>query len=64
MFDYVLDLVAAHRKALLAGAGALLIQIVDSDTADWIVAGLDLLLVALVPNDGPASDRIYRGHRR
>lgn len=59
----MLDLIRAHRKALLALAGALLIQFVDSETADWIVATLDTFLVVLVPNDQAASDRVYRKRR-
>jgi hypothetical protein len=61
--NYLLDLLAAHRKALLAALTALLIQWVDADTADWIVAGVGIALTALVPNDEQATRRIYRKRR-
>lgn len=64
MFDYLLDLLHAHRKAILAAVAIVLVQFVDSETADWIVAALGTLLVGAVPNDHAASDRIYRDHRR
>lgn len=64
MLDTLWDLLQAHRKAVLAAVSVVLIQYVDSETADWIVAVLGTLLVGAVPNDGAANDRIYRGHRR
>jgi hypothetical protein len=59
----VLDLVAAHRKALLTALTAVLIQVVDADTADWIVATVGTILTLLVPNSEDAKRRVYRNHR-
>ena len=55
-----LDLVHAHRKALLALLSVLLIQFVDQNTVDWIVAVAGTLLVGGVPNNEDAKRRIYR----
>jgi hypothetical protein len=58
-----LDYISAHRKAILAAIGAVLVGIVDSATADAIIGGIDALLVLLVPNDDVARDRVYRRRR-
>jgi hypothetical protein len=58
----VLDVLRAHRKVILAALSVVLIQVVDQDTADWIIAVVGTLLVGGVPNDEAAKDRIY--HRR
>lgn len=55
----MLDYIRAHRKVLLAGVSLLLVQVVDSDTADWIVASVGTLLTLLVPNDPAAIGRVY-----
>lgn len=64
MLNFVWDLIQAHRKALLAALALVLVQVVDSNTADWIVAVVGVLITGATPNDHAASDRIYRGHRR
>ena len=56
----LLDLIAAHRKAILTALTAVLIQVVDADTADWIVASVGTLLTLLVPNNEDAKRRVYR----
>lgn len=61
--SHLLDLVAAHRKAILTGLGLLLVQWFDSETVDWIVVAVDTVLVGLVPNDERAKRRIYRKRR-
>lgn len=60
MLDYLWDLLHAHRKALLAALSVLLIQFVDSETADWIVAALGTVLVGATPNDEAAKRRVYK----
>jgi hypothetical protein len=59
----VLDYIQAHRKAILAAIGAVLVGIVDSATADAIIGGLDALLVLIVPNDEEAKAKVYRKRR-
>lgn len=61
---YCLDLLAAHRKVVLAGGTVLLVQFVDSDTADWIIGVVGTLLTGKVPNDSGAMDRVYPNRRR
>lgn len=56
----LLDYVSAHRKAILTALTALLIQVVDADTVDWIVAAVGTLLTLLVPNNEDAKRRVYR----
>lgn len=58
------DYVAAHRKALIALAGLLAIQFLDSDTADWVALVVTVLLDLTVPNDQAAVDRIYPNRKR
>lgn len=54
------DYIAAHRKAILAAIGAVLIWFVDDATVDAVVATVDTLLVLLVSNDPAAVARVYR----
>lgn len=56
----ILDVLAAHRKAVLALLSVVLIQVVDGDTVDWIVGIVGTLLVGATPNDEAAKRRIYR----
>ncbi len=58
----MLDYINAHRKAILAALGAVLVLIVDEETAQTVIAAVDALLVLLVPNDQGAVERVY--HRR
>lgn len=58
--DYVLDLLRAHRKAVLAAVSVLLIQFVDQGTVDWVVAVIGTLLVGATPNDEDAKRRVYK----
>lgn len=60
----MLDYIRAHRKVLLTLAGLLAIQFLDSETADWVVATVDTLLVLVVPNDQAAVDRVWKKNRR
>lgn len=53
------NLIQAHRKVLLASLTALLIQYVDSETADWIVTGVGIALTYFVPNDQDAIESVY-----
>lgn len=53
------DYVAAHRKALIVAAGAVLVLFVDPATADKIIGGLTVALTLLVPNDQAAVARVY-----
>lgn len=59
----ILDLIHAHRKAILTALTAVLIQVVDADTADWIVAVVGTILTLAVPNDEDAKARVYRNRR-
>ena len=59
----ILDLLHAHRKFVLALLSLVLVQVVDSDTADWIVTAVGALLVGGVPNDEGAKRRVYKGRR-
>ena len=54
------DYVAAHRKAIIAGAALLSVQEVDSETVDWVVSVLGVALTLLTPNDAAAKFRIYK----
>lgn len=54
-----MDWLSAHRKAILAAVAAVLILVVDQETADIIVAVVGSLLTLLVPNDQQAVNRIY-----
>lgn len=54
------DLIAAHRRSILAAIGILLVQFVDSETADWVIGAVDVLLIYAIKNDSDAVDRIYR----
>ena len=56
MFDYI----SAHRKGLLAALTAVLVLIVDAETADKVVGAVGVLLTVLVPNDQAAVERVYR----
>ena len=49
----------AHRKAILAAIGAILIWFVDEGTADAIIATVSTILLAIVPNDQVAVEQIY-----
>ena len=62
--DYVLTLARAHRKVVLAGLTVVLVQVVDNDTADWIVGIAGTLLTGGVPNDDRAVDVVYPNRRR
>lgn len=56
----VLSYIRAHRKALLAALGALLILFLpDEDAVKEIVAIVDAILVLAVPNDEYEKARIY-----
>jgi len=57
-----MDWIDAHRKAILAAIGAVLILVLDENTTQEIVAIVDTILLFVVPNDQGAIDRIY--HRR
>lgn len=59
----MLDLLRAHRKLILAALTVLLVQFVDSDTADWIIAVVGVVLTGGVPNDQAAVERVYRKRR-
>lgn len=59
----ILDLIRAHRKAILTLVGLLAIQYVDSETADWLIAAVDTALVIIVGNDPDAKARIYDRRR-
>lgn len=61
--DYVLTLVRAHRKVVLAGLTVLLVQVVDNDTADWIVGIVGTVLTGGVPNNERAVDVVYPNRR-
>lgn len=61
---FSLDLLAAHRKVVLAGATVLLVQFVDSETADWIIGVVGTALTGRVPNEPGAVDRVYPNRRR
>lgn len=54
----------AHRKVLIGAATIVLVQYVDSETADWIASVLGLVLLGRVPNDQGAIDSIYHRRRR
>jgi hypothetical protein len=55
-----MDYINAHRKAIIAAIGALLVIFVDDATAQTIAAALDAVLVLAVPNDQAAVERVYR----
>jgi hypothetical protein len=60
----MLDLIRAHRKVILAALTVLLVQFVDSETADWITSAVGILLTGAVPNDRDAIERVYRRNPR
>jgi hypothetical protein len=60
MIQKLKDLVTAHWKAVVALVALVLIQEVDDNTADWIIAGLGLIGVVAKRNDPDAVARIYR----
>lgn len=57
------DFLTAHRKAILALLSLVLVQVVDSQTADWAVVIVGSILTGVVRNDSYASARIYRRRR-
>lgn len=59
----MLDLIRGHRKGILAVLTAVLVVVVDQETADTIVGAVGVLLTVLVPNDQDAVDRVYRKRR-
>ena len=54
------DYLNAHRKAIIAGVSLLLVQEVDSETADWIVSATGVFFTLITPNDRAAAFRIYK----
>jgi len=62
--DYLSDLIHAHRKLLIAAIAGVLALVLDAETAKEVAGAIGVILVGVIPNDGAASDRIYRGHRR
>lgn len=54
----LLDYARTYRKAVLAALALLLIQFVDSETVDWVVAVVGTLLVGATPNDQAAAARV------
>lgn len=52
--------VAAHRKAILVLVSLLAVQLVDSETADWLTVVAGTLLTLIVPNDPEAIAKVYR----
>lgn len=46
-----MDWVRAHRKGIVAAITAVLVLVVDSETADRVGAAVGALLVYLVPNE-------------
>lgn len=59
----ILDLIAAHRKLILAALTAILPQYIDGNTADAIIVGVGLILTGIVPNDPDAKRRVYPNSR-
>lgn len=55
-----MDWINAHRKAILAAIGAVLVLVVDENTVQQVVGIVDAVLILLVPNDQAAIERIYR----
>lgn len=55
-----LDYIQAHRKALLALVAAVLVFVVDAESADRIIVAVNAVLILIVPNDQAAVARIYR----
>lgn len=53
------DWVNAHRKALLAAVGAIVIIFADDATVTEVTTVVETVLLWLVPNDQDAIDRIY-----
>lgn len=54
-----MDYLQAHRKAIVAAIAAVLVLVVDQETADKIVGAVGVLLTLLVPNDEGAIQRVY-----
>lgn len=59
----MLDVIKAHRKGILAILTAVLVLVVDQETADKLVGAVGVLLTILVPNDEAAVERVYRKKR-
>lgn len=60
MIQKLTDLVTAHWKAIVAAVALVLLQEVDDNTADWIIAALGTLGVIVKGNNPDAVARIYR----
>lgn len=56
----MLDFIRAHRKGILAALTAVLVLVVDAETADKVVGAVGLVLTIVVPNDQDAIERVYR----
>lgn len=54
------DYIAAHYKAIIVAVGAVLVLVVDAETADKIIGALTIVLTIIVGNDPDAVDRVYR----
>jgi hypothetical protein len=59
IFITVRDYVAAHRKALLALAALLGVNLIPSETLDLILILVGATGVVAVPNDEEAADRVW-----
>jgi hypothetical protein len=46
-----MDWIRSHRKAIVAAIAAVLVLVVDSESADRIAAAAGAVLTYLVPND-------------
>jgi hypothetical protein len=53
------DYITAHWKVIIGLVALIAVQLVGSDTADWIFVVLGTLGIGGVPNDQGAKARIY-----
>lgn len=60
MLDTIKLYIRAHRKGILAALTAVLVLVVDQETADKLVAAAGVILTIVVPNDEVAVHRVYR----
>lgn len=58
--EVIYDLVVAHWKFVGAALTFVLVQVIDSATADWIVGALGTLFVGGKANNEAAKHRLYR----
>lgn len=55
----VLDYIKAHAKLILAILTVVLTQVVDAQTADWIIAVAGMILTGVIPNDPTSIALVY-----